>query len=63
MKRVTCLLVFATELLDAEEFGEAGEDVYNENAINAAEELGLLVGNLVNKLQNNVKPFSVIYFC
>ncbi|KAM7499517.1 hypothetical protein LguiA_023931 [Lonicera macranthoides] len=30
------------ELCDAEEFGEAGEDVYNENAINAAEELGLL---------------------
>jgi hypothetical protein len=42
------LLVFLSELLDEAEFGEAAANAeYNENAINPASELELMVGNQI----------------
>ena len=42
------ILVLLVAILDAEEFGEAAEaEYYDENSTKSAEELGLMVGNLL----------------
>jgi hypothetical protein len=37
------------ELLDKAEFGEADDSEYDENTINPASDLGLMVGNQIKK--------------